>query len=85
MKNALKVLEGYVTFCLVIILLFLPVVLYAKLIVDYEELENRIETVNFEKNKKIEELEKEIRILKTDIHIINYGYESEEENEASKM
>lgn len=85
MKNTLKVLEGYATFCLVIILLFLPVILYTKLIVDYEELENRIETVNFEKNKKIEELEKEIRILKTDIYIIQYGFESEEENEASKM
>ena len=79
MKNTLKVLEGYATFCLVIILLFLPVILYTKLIVDYEELENRIETVNFEKNKKIEELEKEIRILKTDINIIQYGFESEEE------
>lgn len=73
-----KILEGYVTFCLVIILLFLPVVLYAKLIVDYEELENRIEIVNFEKEKRIEELEKEIRILKTDIQIIQYGFESEE-------
>lgn len=30
------------------------------------------------KDKKIEELEKEIRILKTDINIIQYGYESEE-------
>ena len=37
------------------------------------------------KDKKIEELEKEIRILKTNMNIIQYGYESEEENEAGKM
>ena len=73
-----KILEGYATFCLIIILLFLPVILYTKLIVDYEELENRIETVNFEKNKRIEELEKRIRILETDVNIIQYGFESEE-------
>ena len=43
----------------------------------YNELK---ETAAIEKqlqDEKIKELEKEIRILKTDIHIIQYGYETE--------
>lgn len=38
------------------------------------------ETAAIEKqlqDEKIKELEKEIRILKTDIHVIQYGYENE--------
>ncbi len=31
-----------------------------------------------EQNERIEALEKEVRILKTDIYILQYGYEGEE-------
>ena len=31
-----------------------------------------------EQNERIEALEKEIRILKTDIYVLQYGYEGEE-------
>lgn len=78
----MKQLIAFTTF---IVLIFLPVVLYTKLICDFENLQELSAVEKFEQNKKIEELEKEIRILKTDINIIQYGYESEEGNEASKM
>ena len=52
---------------------------------DVEDLQQEFICERIAKDKKIEELEKEIRILKTDINIIQYGYESEEGNEASKM
>ena len=41
------------------------------------ELKNEISYENIIRDKKIEELEKEIRILKTDIDIIQYGFEEE--------
>ncbi len=70
-----KILEGYVAFCLIFILLTLPIVLYTKLICDLEEFEGQVAVERYENKKKIEELEKEIRILKTDIDIMQYGYE----------
>ena len=41
------------------------------------ELKNEISYENIIRDKKIEELEKEIRILKTDIDIMQYGFEEE--------
>lgn len=44
------------------------------------QLKDQTEKAAIEKqlqDAKIKELEKEIRILKTDIHVIQYGYESE--------
>ena len=71
----MKNLFVFITF---IILLFLPVVLYTKLIYDFEELENEVAVEKVIKDKKIKELEKEIRILKTDMNVIYYGFENEE-------
>lgn len=71
----MKQLIAFTTF---IILIFLPVIFYTKLICDFEDFRELSAVEKFEQNKKIEELEKEIRILKTDINIIQYGYESEE-------
>lgn len=62
-------------FALFIILLFLPIVLYTKLIVDFEEFENQVAVERYENKKKVDELEKQIRILKTDIDIMQYGFE----------
>lgn len=64
-------------FALFIIVLFLPIVLYTKLIVDFEEFENQVAVERYENKKKIDELEKEIRVLKTDIDIMQYGFEEE--------
>lgn len=47
--------------------------------IDVEDLEHEFEVERIMKDRKIEELEKEIRILKTDVSIIQYGFESEEE------
>lgn len=68
----MKQLIAFTTF---ITLIFLPVVLYTKLIVDFEEFQCQVADERYETKKKIEELEKEIRILKTDIDIMQYGYE----------
>ena len=64
---------------ILIAMLFLPIILYTKLICDFEDFEEQTAVERYEQNKKIEELKKEIRILKTDVHIIQYGFESEEE------
>ena len=41
----------------------------------YIELEHNLVAEGKMKDRRIEELEKEIRLLKTDINIIQYGYE----------
>ena len=70
-------MKNYFIFITLIILLFLPVILYSKIIIDYEEIKTEFESEIKIKNQKIEELEKEIRILKTDIDIFWYGFESD--------
>ena len=72
-------MKSLIAFGVFVCLLFLPVVLYTKLVCDFEDFENQTAVERYEQNKKIEELEKEIRILKTDMNILQYGFESEEE------
>ena len=43
----------------------------------YRELEVRIQIMEFQEGQKIQELEKEIRLLKTDISIMENGFENE--------
>ena len=62
---------------IVLLLLFLPIILYARLIDNEEDFEERIAVEKYERNEKIEELEKRIRILETDVNILQYGFESE--------
>lgn len=45
---------------------------------DVSDLRNEIYYENIVRDKKIEELEKEIRILKTDTDVIYYGFEKGE-------
>lgn len=70
-------MKNLFVFTAFIILLFLPVVLYTKLICDFEDFRELNAVEKYEQNKKIEELEKEIRILKTDVNIIQYGFVDE--------
>ena len=49
-----------------------------KISIDVEDLKYELNCERILKDKKIEELEKEIRILKTDIDVIYYGFENEE-------
>ena len=43
----------------------------------YRELEVRIQIIEFQEGLKVQELEKEIRLLKTDIYILQNGFENE--------
>ena len=61
-----------------IFLLLGSICLGVKFNLDVEDLKYEIECERVIKDKKIEELEKEIRILKTDIDTIKYSYGSEE-------
>lgn len=45
---------------------------------DVSDLRNEINYELIVRDKKIEELEKEIRILKTDVNVIYYGFEKGE-------
>lgn len=76
-----KILNDLATVLLLFVVFFLPIILYTKLIVDFEELENEFTAERVIKDKKIEELEKEIRILKTDVNILQYGFEKENNSE----
>lgn len=73
-----KILNDLATVLLLFVVFFLPIILYTKLIVDFEELENEFAAERVIKDKKIEQLEKEIRILKTDINIIQYGFNEDQ-------
>lgn len=55
------------------------IALMVKFNLDVEAVRNDLVREVAIRDKKIEELEKEIRILKTDTNIIKYGFESEEE------
>lgn len=63
----------------IICLLIGLILLMMKFNFDVSDLRNEIYYENIVRDKKIEELEKEIRILKTDVNIIYYGFENEEE------
>ena len=75
-----KIFNDLLLMFLLFSVFFLPIILYTKLIVDFEELENEFVAERVMKDKKIEELEKEIRILKQDIQILQYGF-MEEQND----
>ena len=62
-----------------IFLLIGSICLGIKFNLDLEDFQTQVAIERSIQNKKIEELEKEIRILKTDINTIQYGFESEEE------
>lgn len=66
-------------YLLVILLLFLPVILYTKKICDEEDNKKTVEVEKIETEKRFEEVEKRIRILEQDNYILKYGYENEKE------
>lgn len=61
-----------VSFLIVIIILF-----GIDITSRYRELEVRIQIMEFQEGQKVQELEKEIRLLKTDISIMENGFENE--------
>ena len=51
-------MKNTISYFLVILLLFLPVILYTKLICDFEDFQESAKFEKYEQNKKIEEMEK---------------------------
>lgn len=72
-------MKNTISYFLVILLLFLPVILYTKLICDEEDNRKIAEIEKIETEKRFEEMEKRIRILEQDNYILKYGYENENE------
>lgn len=71
-------MKNLIIFIIFMVLLFLPATLYIKLICDFEDFQELTKVEKYEQNKKIEELEKEIRMLKTDVNIIQYGFNEDQ-------
>ena len=60
----------------IIILLLLSVILFGiDMSSQYREIEVKLQTEKFNNEQKYNELEKEIRLLKQDIYVLQYGYE----------
>jgi hypothetical protein len=62
-----------VVLCLIVIILLFGV----EVLTRCRETEIKLQTVEYEKEQEIEELRKEIRLLKTDISIMQKGFENE--------
>ena len=62
-----------VVLCLIVIILLFGVEVLARC----RETEIKLQIVEYEKEQEIEELRKEIRLLKTDISIMQIGFENE--------
>lgn len=58
-------------FCLFLVVLLFGIDLETR----YKDYEAKIEIVVYNQNEKIKELEREIRLLKTDMEILENGYE----------
>ena len=69
----MKEFYAWIVLCFIILLILFKldsVTNHRKLVEQYE-----FDKLNYE--KKIEELEQEIRVLKTDVYVFQYGYETE--------
>ena len=62
-----------VVLCLIVIMLLFGI----EIITRCRETEKKLQIVEYEKEQEIQELRKEIRLLKTDISIMQKGFESE--------
>lgn len=62
-----------VVLCLIVIILLFGV----EILTRCRETEIKLQIVEYEKEQEIEELRKEIRLLKTDISIMQIGFENE--------
>jgi len=62
-----------VVLCLIVIILLFGI----EVLTRCKETETKLQIVEYEKEQEIEELRKEIRLLKTDISIMQKGFENE--------
>lgn len=56
-------------------LFIIPIILYAKILVEYKELKDELRYESAMKKSKIEQLEKEVRLLEQDLYILENGFE----------
>ena len=73
-------MKNSVHYILIILILFLPIILYARLVEDEEDNRKIAEIEKIENEKHFEEIEKRIRLLEQDNYILRYGFESEEKS-----
>ena len=69
----MKHLFSCVVLCLIVIMLLFGIEVTTRC----KETETKLQIVEYEKEQEIEELRKEIRLLKTDISIMQIGFENE--------
>ena len=69
----MKYFFSCVVLCLIVIILLFGV----EVLTRCRETEIKLQIVEYEKEQEIEELRKEIRLLKTDISIMQIGFENE--------
>ena len=63
--------------CVVLCLLVIMLLFGIEVTTRCKETETKLQIVEYEKEQEIEELRKEIRLLKTDISIMQMGFENE--------
>ena len=63
--------------CIVLILIVIIILFGIETISRYKEIETKMQIMEYQQGLKISELEKEIRLLKTDISIMQIGFENE--------
>lgn len=63
--------------CVVLCLLVIMLLFGIEVTTRCKETETKLQIVEYEKEQEIEELRKEIRLLKTDISIMQTGFENE--------
>ena len=63
--------------CVVLCLLVIMLLFGVEVLTRCRETEIKLQIVEYEKEQEIEELRKEIRLLKTDISIMQIGFEDE--------
>lgn len=63
--------------CVVLLLIVIMLLFGIEVTTRCKETETKLQIVEYEKEQEIEELQKEIRLLKTDISIMQIGFENE--------
>ena len=64
---------------LFVLILSLAVGINVRIIQDRKDIKDLQTLSNIEQDKRIEALEKEVRVLKTDLQVLKYGFKEEDE------
>ena len=78
-------MKNSIHYILIVLILFLPVILYIRLIEDEEDNRKIAEIEKIENEKHFEEIEKRLRLLEQDDYILKYGFEREEKSKWKRV